>query len=191
MTRRSIGHEHPDVHVPLALTTEVRHVARATPQSLTRKEWMLLAETDNERLRAMDEDGLIELHARVRRARDRFVQLHRREVAEQVGAAGARGTASSAPRRSASKAEIFEEALARVSSSLARAARAAAAALRADRLAAARATTRPTATDKQTRPPQKTKSGAPRARSKVPIERKTAAAAKATNARRQAKRDAR
>ena len=166
-------------------------MARATPQSLSRKERTLLAETDTERLRAMNEDDLIDLHARVRRARDRFVQLHRREVAEQVGAARARGTASVAPRRGASKAEIFEAALARVSSSLARAARVAAASLRTERLAAARSAARPAASKKQTPAPPKTKANAPRARKRPPIERKTAAATRSSNARRQARRDSR
>ena len=166
-------------------------MAGATPQSLTRKERALLSETQAERLRAMDEEALIELHARVRRARDRFVQLHRREVAEQVDAAGARGVASGAPRRSASKAEIFEDALARVSSSLARAARATAAALRAERLAATRSAARPAATEEPMQPPPRKAAAAPRARSRPPIERKAAAATRASNARRQARRDAR
>ena len=166
-------------------------MARATPQSLSRKERTLLAETDTERLRAMAEDELIDLHARVRRARDRLVQLHRREVAEQVEATRARGTASVAPRRSASKAELFEAALARVSSSLARAARVAAASLRAERLAAARSAGRPAAPKKRTPAPPKTKAMAPRARKRPPIERKTAAATRASSARRQARRDSR
>jgi hypothetical protein len=164
-------------------------VARATPQSLTRKERALLAETQPERLRTMDEEALIELHGRVRRARDRFVQLHRREVAEHVDAERARGIASGAPRRSASKAELFEDALARVSSSLARAARATAASLRAERLAVARSVTRPNATATPT--PRKAKAAAPRAAKRTPIQRKAAAATRASNARRQAGRDAR
>jgi hypothetical protein len=139
----------------------------------------------------MDEEALLALHARVRRARDKFVQLHRREVAEHVDAERARGVASDAPRRSASKAEIFEGALARVSSSLARAARATAASLRAERLAAARASTRPAAAEKPSRTPRKPKTGAPRAKSRTPIQRKAVAATRASNARRQAGRDAR
>src|SRR5262245_39071107 len=139
----------------------------------------------------MDEEALIALHARVRRARDRFVQLHRREVAEQVGVTRARGTASVAPRRSASKAEIFENALARVSSSLARAARATAASLRAERLAAARSTARPAATQEPAKAPTPTKAAAPRARNRPPIERRVTAGTRASNARRQAKRDQR
>jgi hypothetical protein len=166
-------------------------VARATPQSLNRKERALLDETSSASLRTMDEDALIELQARVRRARDRFVHLHRREVADHVDVARARGVASLAPRRSASKAELFEDALARVSLSLARAARAAAASLRAERLAAARSAARPGGSVEPTRAPPKTKASRPRARDKAPIERKVVAATKASGARRQAKRDAR
>jgi hypothetical protein len=163
-------------------------VARATPQSLTRTERALLAETEATRLRTMDEEALIALLGRVRRARDRFVQLHRREVAEQIEAARARGLASGPPRRSASKAELFEAALARVSANLARAARAAAASLRAERLAASRAAPRPSA---ESPPAPPTEAASPRARRRPPIERKATASTRAANARRQAKRDAR
>ena len=98
-------------------------MAKATVTSLTEKERALIAETQPARLRGLDEDDLVELHTRVRRARDKFVKLHRRETAAQVIDAGARGVVNAGPRRSASKAEIFEDALARVSTSLAKAAR--------------------------------------------------------------------
>jgi hypothetical protein len=167
-------------------------MARATPQSLTEKEQVLLAETQPERLRTMDEEALIALHTRVRRARDKFVQLHRREVAAQVDATRARGVASAVPRRSASKAEIFEGALARVSSSLARAARATAVRLRAERLGAARsASKRSTAARPKTPAPKKTTTARPRARKRPPIEARNAATKRAANARRQGRHDAR
>jgi hypothetical protein len=166
-------------------------MVRATPASLTDKERSLLAETQRAHLATLDEDELAALHLRVRRARDKFVQLHRREVGEQVGAAAARGKVSGAPRRSAGKAEIFEDALARVSTALARAARQSAAALRAERLAAAAGTNAPPV--KARRPP-KQQDGAARAersRSRTPAERKSMASTKATGARRQARLDAR
>ena len=166
-------------------------MARATPQSLTEKEQVLLSETRPERLGAMDEEALIALLTRVRRARDKFVQLHRREVSAQVDVKRARGVASVAPRRSASKAEIFEAALARVSSSLARAARASAASLRAERLTAARSTARPSATKEPPQVPTRKKAAAPRARKRPPVEHRATAATRASNARRQAARDAR
>ena len=112
-------------------------MAKATVTSLTEKERGLIAETQLARLRGLDEDELVELHTRVRRARNKFVKLHRRDTAAQVIEASARGIVNAGPRRSASKAEIFEDALARVSTSLAKAARESATALRDERLAAA------------------------------------------------------
>jgi hypothetical protein len=164
-------------------------VATAIPHSLSRTERALLAETEPERLRASDEDELVALHGRVRRARTKFVTIHRREVAERVQAAGARGLVSEAPRRSASKAELFEAALARVSSALARAARASAAELRAARLAASSGSRLPSGTprarsDRDPKP-------APRQKPRSPIERKAVASGRAAGARRQAARDRR
>jgi hypothetical protein len=162
-------------------------MAQASPGNLTRSEWTLVDETRRDNLQQLDEDALVALHGRVRRARDKHVQLHRREVGAAVGRKGARGTASSAPRRSASKAEIFEDALARVSAALAKAARQSAAALRAERLAAAR------------RAPAAKKTAAPRApRKKSPAKSRPAGSkrppiqkkAAAQGQRRQAKRDA-
>ena len=48
-------------------------MAKATVTSLTEKERTLVAETQPARLRELDEDGLVELHTRVRRARNKFV----------------------------------------------------------------------------------------------------------------------
>ena len=59
-------------------------MARATVHNLTEKERALVAETRPDALRALDEDALVELLTRVRRARDKHVGLHRREVAERV-----------------------------------------------------------------------------------------------------------
>jgi len=163
-------------------------MAQATPTSLNEKEQALLAETQAARLKGLDEDALIELHGRIRRARDKYVGLHRREVAGQVGAKRARGAASAAPRRSASKAELFEAGLARVSASLAKAARASAAALKAERLAAAQAAPRPKSAPAKAG--SKVKPAAPRARAKQPAERKAVTGARAAGARKAAKRAA-
>ena len=166
-------------------------MARATPASLTEKERGLIAETQRSHLATLDEDDLAALHLRVRRARDKFVQLHRREVAEQVGAAAARGKVSTPPRRSAGKAEIFAEALARVSTALAKAARQSAAALRAERLAAA--TGEPVSPPAGRRPPKQQAAGdrPARSRARTPAERKAMSSTTASGARRQAKSDAR
>ena len=163
-------------------------MATATPHSLTRSEWKLVDETRRDNLQTLDEDELVVLHGRVRRARDKHVQLHRREVGAAVGRKGARGTASGAPRRSASKAEIFEDALARVSAALAKAARESAAQLRAERLAAARKSGRAPAKKAAPRTPRKKSP----ATSRAVGARKPGAHDKAAaqGARRQAKRDA-
>jgi len=170
-------------------------MAKATVQSLTEPERRLIAETQAAHLRTLDEDALAELHLRVRRARDKHVTNHRREVARRVGATRNRAVASAPPRRSASKAEIFEAALARVSSQLAKAARQSAALLRAERLAAARgeAGEDGEAAAARTRPPAAAPSPGKRTRSasRRPIERKVAASSASAGARRQAKRDAR
>ena len=166
-------------------------MAKATVTSLTEKERALIAESQPARLRDLDEDELVELHTRVRRARTKFVTLHRRETGAQVIEAGARGLANAGPRRSASKAEIFEDALARVSASLAKAARQSAAALRDERLAAARGSAArepgPAMAVRHDGPA----APKPRRTPRRPIERKTSAATRSTGARRQAKRDAR
>jgi hypothetical protein len=170
-------------------------MARVSAHSLTDKEQALVRATQPGALRELNEDALVELHARVRRARDKHVQLRRREVSARIGVARARGTVSAAPRRSAGKAEIFEQALARVSSSLARAARHSAAALRAERLGTARRQPgEQSAGDARARrrsAPSRTPPAAPPPSPRPPIQRKIAASAKAEGSRRQAKRDAR
>lgn len=166
-------------------------MAKATVMSLTDKERALVAETQPARLRELDEDALVELHTRVRRARDKFVKLHRRETGAQVIEAGARGLVNAGPRRSASKAEIFEEALARASSSLAKAARESAAALRAERLGAAQGSPTRASQPAKSVDLAKRADPKPRSRPRRAVERKQVASSRSTGARRQAKRDAR
>lgn len=164
-------------------------MARATPHNVTEAERLLLAETEAKALAGLDEDGLIALHERVRRARTKHVTQHRRQAARAVEAKGARGKAN-LDRRSASKAELFEEALARVSRALGAAAAASAKQLKAERIAAARGE-RPAAA--RSAGPAPSKAPAPRtsARSRPPVEKKTAAATRASGRRSQARRDAR
>jgi hypothetical protein len=106
---------------------------------LNDSERLLVAQTERAELAALDEDAAIELEARVRRARNKYVGQYRRGASARVAEHGARGSARPENKRAAMKAEAFEEALARVSSRVATLARQAAAALRAERLAAARA----------------------------------------------------
>jgi hypothetical protein len=102
-------------------------------------ERLLVAETERAELAALDEDAAIDLEARIRRARNKYVGQYRRAASVRVAEHGGRGTARAENKRAAMKAEAFEEALARISRRVATLARQAAAALRAERLAAARA----------------------------------------------------
>lgn len=156
--------------------------------SLTETELGLVRETEREQLADLDEDGLAELHVRIRRARDKYVKLYRREAGARVAEYGGRGKARPKNQRNAQKAEVFEDALARVSHHLAVAARRSATELRGQRIAAARLarnTTPPTPPKRAgTRPVS-----APRSTKASPAMRKEWAATRAVGARRQARRD--
>jgi len=102
-------------------------------------ERLLIAQTERAELAALDEDAAIELEARIRRTRNKYVGQYRRAASARVAEHGGRGAARPENKRAAMKAEAFEEALARVSRRVAVLARQAAAELRAERLAAARA----------------------------------------------------
>ena len=102
-------------------------------------ERLLVAQTGRAELAALDEDAAIELEARIRRARNKYVGQYRRAGSAAVAVHGGRGKARPENQRAAWKAEAFEEALARVSARVAALARRSAADLRAQRLAAARA----------------------------------------------------
>jgi hypothetical protein len=166
-------------------------------------ERLLVAETEQAKLAALDEDAAIELEGRIRRARNKYVGQYRRGASARVAEQGGRGKARPENKRAAMKAEAFEEALSRVSRRVAALARQAAAALRAERLAAARAA-------KQGRGQQGRKPGAgpaePAAGRKgpnvtgeptgdralrSPATEKRRAGARAQGARQQAKRDSR
>jgi len=115
--------------------------------SLTTAQGDLLRETETARLAELDEDELLALHARVRRARNKYVGLYRWQGAARVTAKAARGKARPANRTNAERAEVFELALARVSKRIDVVARAAAAELKVERLAAAAAVTSGTGPD--------------------------------------------
>ena len=106
--------------------------------ALTPDERFLVAQTEKEALAELDEDAVLELHQRIRRARNKYVGQYRRGAAARVPAKGARGKARPANQRAALRAEAFEEALARVSRRLGVLANEAARELKAKRLAAAR-----------------------------------------------------
>jgi hypothetical protein len=113
-------------------------VVEATLNSLTETELLIARSTEPEALADLDEDALLELHDRVRRARQKYLGQYRRQAAAKVEDVGGRGKSYAQNQRARDKAEVFETALARVSNALAKAARRAAAELKAERLAAAR-----------------------------------------------------
>ena len=106
--------------------------------SLSEDEYVLIRETKKSQMSGLDQDKLIKLHTRVRRARNKHVKLYRQEGAAKVADKGARGAGKAANVRNADKAEAFEAALSRVSRQLATAARVSARELKDERLARAR-----------------------------------------------------
>lgn len=103
------------------------------------KEQTLLVATEAPRLKELSEDELDELLTLVRRARNKYTKLYRRQSADLVAASSSRRGTSTSNQRTKRKAEIFEDALARVARALASAARATADELKRERLDAARA----------------------------------------------------
>jgi hypothetical protein len=160
--------------------------------SLTESEFVLIRETEPPAIAELDEDALLELHRRIRRARNKYVGLYRRRGAAKVSAKGGRGAARSANERNGAKAEIFEGALARVSKQLGLAAQRSARELKQERLARAR---------QEGSSPEPPAKGAGKVQTlgrarvdqtrKSPGRKKREAGTVATGARRQAKRDSR
>jgi hypothetical protein len=160
--------------------------------SLTEAEFLLVRETEPAELAALDEDDLLELHARVRRARNKYSKVYRRGASARVEQQGARGKAGPKNTRDRQKAEVFEDALARVSRSLAAAARRSAIDLKTQRLQEARAqrNTAPPKPARKAGPPKKAQRSQP-APASAPAMRKRHASSQAMGTRRQAKRDSR
>lgn len=160
--------------------------------SLSEPDLLLARETTPDELSVLDEDGLLDLHARVRRARNKHVGVYRREATARVSAKGARGKARPANANNAARAEIFEDALARVSRQLGVAARQSARELKDERLALARKGTPKAAPAAK---PARTSGVKPRVLTdktrQSPGRKKREAGSIATGARRQAKRDSR
>jgi hypothetical protein len=169
-------------------------VNKAQLHVLTDAEALLVLETEKAALAALDEDALVDLHTRIRRARGKYVGQYRRGAAARVRDVGGRGKANAQNQRARDKAEIFEEALSRVSTALASAARASAAALKAERLEAARAAkANPRAAAPAAAGGKADVSSASRAKTatRSPATSKRNASTLAAGARRQAKRDSR
>ena len=159
--------------------------------SLTEAERLLVAETERSALRELDEDDLLDLHQRVRRARTKYVKNYRRGASAAVAGAGGRGLLYARNQRDRDKAELFESVLATVSREVAAVARRASMELRAERIAAGRTATPALAVPKKSAAPA-AKKAAPRARTaKTTGGLKKDASTRAQGSRRQAKRDAR
>jgi hypothetical protein len=60
---------------------------------LNETEQLLVAETSRNALTALDEDAAIELDARIRQARDKYVGQYRRGASSRVAERGGRGAA--------------------------------------------------------------------------------------------------
>jgi hypothetical protein len=166
-------------------------MVKATFSVLSEADKQLVLEAEPKRLKALDEDQLIDLHARVRRARNRHVKLYRREAGAQVGTDRARAAASKKSRRNAARAEVFEETLARVSRRLGAEARASADALRAERLEQARAGKGSGKGAKTAGGGKASGAGRNPRKAVSPAAKKKRASTKAAGKRRQAKRDSR
>jgi len=123
------------------------------------KEQTLLVATEPARLVGQTEDQLGELLLLVRRARNKYSGLHRRQAAATVPAVGRRSATQSQNLRTLRKAEIFEDALARVARAYSGAARAAASELKSERLALAAAATATPKPTKATAPKSTARSG--------------------------------
>jgi hypothetical protein len=166
--------------------------------ALNDAERLLVGQTDRAELAALDEDAAIELEDRIRRARNKYVGQYRRAASAAVAEHGGRGQARPENTRSALKAEAFEEALSRVSGRVAALARQAAAELRAERIAAAKAARQAQAPGAQGRAPAAGRGGPAVTRApagdptlRSPALAKRRASTRAADARQQAKRDSR
>jgi hypothetical protein len=171
----------------------------ALANSLGKSAQDLLRETEDDRMAQLDEDGLVDLHRRVRRARNKYVDIYRRTGSQKVSKKGGRGLAKDKNARNAGRAEVFEDALARVSARLAEVAAAEAEALKAARLGAASpAGTWPGSEEAAAASTEAVASGDAPTRAQVRDRRPTGpgrakrdASTRALGARRQARKDAR
>ena len=159
-------------------------------------ERLLVAQTGRAELAALDEDAAIELEARIRRARNKYVGQYRRAASAAVAEHGGRGKARPENTRAAMKAEAFEEALSLVSRRVAALARQSAAQLRSERLAAARAAQQAQGPGARSAAPAAARKGPAVTGEPVgdralrsPATAKRRASTRAAGARRQAKRD--
>ncbi len=174
--------------VPLSYAhTRTSPMKKLDHKLLSQSEKELVLAARPKKLRALDEDELIDLHKRMRRARNKYAKMYRRRAADQVKADRTRSKASKKHAKVAAKAEIFEDKLAKVSRQLAVVARQQADTLRDERLAAARGGASAPAGKRRT--PRDSRKGDKnrRAREKRSIERRNVASSRSSKARKGAK----
>ncbi len=119
-----------------------RFVMKKIRKSLSEDEYVLVRKTKKSQMTGLDEDQLIDLHSRIRRARNKYVTLYRRAARRRKAKGGRGGAAKAANVHNAARAEAFEKALSRVSARLATVSREAARELRTERLDRARTVSR-------------------------------------------------
>jgi hypothetical protein len=168
-------------------------------KTLTKGEQSLVMDTRPKKLDGLSEDELLELHNRVRRARNKYKKNERQGGAKNVQAARSRGAARKKNRGDAERRELFEDSLARVSNRLAKAARKTADDLKAKRIAAAKkekakkakakeqAAAKAKAKKKAAKPAPKAAAKGKRTSKKTPVSKKAVAGQRATKARKNAK----
>ncbi len=158
---------------------------------LKQPELDLVREIEPDRMAQLDEDALLDLHKRVRRARNKHVKNYRRSAAQNVEEVGARGAAAPKGAKKRLRAAAFEEALSIVSQRLAVVAHEEAERLKEERLDQAQANR---GSGPQTAAAGSGKvddAGRARAHEQTSGGAKRDASTQAQGARRQAKRDAR
>jgi hypothetical protein len=159
--------------------------------SLTDAERLLVAETERDALKGLDEDALLDLHQRIRRARTKYVKNYRRAASAAVADVGGRGMSYPRNQRDRDKAELFESVLAKVSREVAVVANRASMQLRTERLEAARAAKAAAPAMRSTDGSEPAAVSRPRTAKKTTGGLKKDASTRAMGARRQAKRDSR
>jgi hypothetical protein len=170
---------------------------QALLNSMTVAERRLVAETSRDAMAGLDEEELLALHSRIRRARSKYVSVYRRRASGAVVKRGGRGFSYPKNQRERGKAEVFEQALASVSKEVGVRAARAAAELKAARLAAARLVaarsggTGPSTAGARAASVQKPAASRSRGVKKTTGGLKKDASSRAAGARRQAKRDSR
>jgi len=164
---------------------------QALLNSMTVAERRLVAETSRDAMAGLDEEELLALHARIRRARSKYVSVYRRKASGAVVKRGGRGFSYPKNQRDRGKAEVFETALASVSREVGVRASQSAAELKASRLAAARSGSSGPSRAKKRAASATKPASRPRGAKKTTGGLKKDASTRAVGARRQAKRDSR